>query len=275
MAALRPLRSTQFLASLAGLAAFATLLLLTACTTTQPSPPTNPRPAAADQPLRVGINPTMPPIAFKEGGQLAGLEADLARGFAEHLGRRVEFVEMAWVDLLPALQRGRVDIVMSGMSITPERAAIVDFTPAYLNSGLAVLLRRDRESALGYFFNAKVRLGVKPGTTGDYFVQQEHPRNPVKRFRDPREAAEAVQKGSIEVFFIDAPVAWYLAGQFESRGLTASTTLLTTEALAWAVRKGDVPLLDSATEYLELIRQNGAKTAIMRRWLGAMYAPAK
>ena len=84
-----------------------------------------------------------------------------------------------------------------------------------------------------------------------------------------------MRKGAIEVFFIDAPVAWYLAGQYESAGLTATTSLLTTESLAWAVRKGDAALLDAATEYLESIRQNGAKTAIMRRWLGAMYAPAK
>lgn len=257
------------------MAAFA-LLTLTACTTTQPqTAPTAPQAAPAGKPLRVGINPTMPPIAFKEGGKLSGIEPDLGRGFAQHLGRPVEFVELAWVDLLPALQRGRVDVVMSGMSITPERTTIVDFTPAYLTSGLTVVLRRDQETALGYFFNEKVKLGVKPGTTGEFYVQQQHPRNPVKRYRDPREAAEAIRKGNIEVFFIDAPVAWYLAGQYESAGLTATTSLLTTESLAWAVRKGDVPLLDSATEYLELIRQNGAKTAIMRRWLGGMYAPAK
>lgn len=271
---------------LPGLVALTALLALAGCTTPPPGtpapavPPTAGKPAAAvppaaGKPLRVGINPTMPPIAFKEGARMAGMEAELALGLAAHLGRKVEFVELPWVDLLPALQRGRVDIVMSGLSITPERSVIVDFTPAYLNSGLVALLRRNQEAALGYFFNEKVKLGVKPGTTGEFYIQQEHPRNPVTRFRDPVEAAEALRKGRIEVFFIDAPVAWHLAGKYEAAGLTATTTLLTTEALAWAVRKGDVPLLDAATEYLELIRQNGVKTAIMRRWLGAMYAPVK
>ena len=259
------------------------LLFLAACATTAPPPPAaaSPQPTAAapkpttGKPLRIGVNPTMPPIVFKEGSQLTGIEADLGRGFAQHLGRPVEFVELPWNDLLPALQRGRVDIVMSGMSITAERQSIVDFAPPYLNSGLVAVLRRDQQEALGYFFNQKVKLGVKPGTTGEFYVQQQHPRNPVKKFREPREAAEAIKKGNIEVFFIDAPVAWYLAGQYESAGLTATTSLLTTEALGWAVRKGDVPLLDAATEYLELIRKNGAKTAIMRRWLGGMYAPGK
>jgi ABC-type amino acid transport substrate-binding protein len=260
-------RWCPFLTATVGVACF-----LVACATAKRPGPSA---AALGKPLRVGINATMPPLAFKEGGQFAGIEPDFAFGLAKHLNRPVVFVELAWADLLPALGRGRVDIVMSGMSITPQRQAIVDFSPPYLETGLVALLRRDQEEALGYFFNEKVKIGVKPGTTGEFYVQQNHPRNPVTRFRQPAEAAEAITKGRIEILFIDALVAWRLAGQYETAGLTATTSLLTTESLAWAVRKGDIALLDAATDYHEIIRRDGQKTALMRRWLGAAYRPAQ
>jgi len=218
--------------------------------------------------------PTMAPLASKNGSELVGIEPDFARGLAQSLGRKLVFVELPWGELLPALQRGRVDIVMSGLSITPERQALVDFTPPYLETGLVALLRRDQEDALGYFFNPKVKIGVMAGTTGEFYVQQQHPRNPITRFREPEAAAVAIQKGKIEIFFIDALVAWRLAGQFEAAGLTATTSLLTTESLAWAVRKGDSALLEAATAYHQHIREDGEKTLLMRRWMGTNYRPA-
>lgn len=241
-----------------------------------PDSPASPASASAPaRPLRVGINPEAAPLAFKEGREFAGIEPDFARGLGEHLGRPVVFVELPWVELLPALQRGRVDIVMSGMTITPQRQAIVNFAPPYLESGVVALLPRDREAALGFFFNERVRLGVKPGTTAEFYVQANHPRNPITRFRHPPDAAEAIVRGQIEIFFTDALVAWRLAGQFEASGLTATTSLLTTDLLAWAVRKDDIQMLDAATEYHEKIRLDGQKTALMRRWLGAAYRPAQ
>lgn len=251
--------------------------LLASCTTTDaPSSPAKPTPAAAPgKPLRVGINPTMAPIAYKEGGELKGIEPDLARGLAQHLGRKLQFVEIPFVELIPALQRGRIDIIMSGMSITPQRQALVEFAPPYLSTGLVALLRRDQEGALGYFFNEKVKIGVKPGTTGEFYVQQEHSRNPVTRYPQPEAAAEAIIKGKIEIFFVDALVAWRLAGQYEAAGLTATTSLLTTESLAWAVRKDDPALLAAVTQYHQLIRENGEKTLLMRRWMGMNYRPAE
>lgn len=254
------------------------LLVVAGCTTTDTSKPTTTataKPEPPAKPLRVGINPVMPPFAFKDGGKLVGIEPELAQGFATRLKRKLVFVELAWSDLIPALKRGDVDMVASGVSITQDRQTVVAFSAPYLNSGLVALLPRDRESALGFFFNDKIKLGVVPGTTGEFFVQAEHARNPVKRFKDPREGAEAIRKGKIEIMFLDAPVAWYLAGQYEAAGLTATRSLLTNESLAWATSKNNVALLDAATEYLESIRRDGFKTQVMRRWLGTAYAPAQ
>jgi ABC-type amino acid transport substrate-binding protein len=72
--------------------------------------------------LRVGTTPQYPPLTFPQQGHVTGLEVDCARGVAAELGRRVEVVELAWEALIPALEAGQIDVIMSGMSITEARA---------------------------------------------------------------------------------------------------------------------------------------------------------
>ena len=92
-------------------------------------------------PLRVGISPDQPPLAFRQDRDLAGIEVDFARELARALGRRVRFVELDWKALIPALERGDVDVVMSGLSITPERAERVLFATPYMRAGQLALIR--------------------------------------------------------------------------------------------------------------------------------------
>jgi polar amino acid transport system substrate-binding protein len=79
--------------------------------------------AASSDPtvLRVGVSPKSPPMIFKQGGQVVGVEADLAGALGQALGRRVVFVEEDWGNLIDALCEERIDIIMSGMSITQAR----------------------------------------------------------------------------------------------------------------------------------------------------------
>ena len=78
--------------------------------------------------LRVGIAPDYPPLAFKENGNILGVEPDLARALAHQLGVELVLVETPWEDLVPSLQQGRIDVIMSGMSVTEERSRAVSKT---------------------------------------------------------------------------------------------------------------------------------------------------
>src|SRR5499433_2904553 len=92
--------------------------------------------------LRVGITPNYPPLAFKQQGHLAGLEVDFARGVEVELGRPVALVELAWDALIPALESGMIDIIMSGMSITEARTQRVWFVSNYLRVGQMAMFRK-------------------------------------------------------------------------------------------------------------------------------------
>src|SRR6478672_9863481 len=93
--------------------------------------------------LRVGVSPIFPPMVFKQGKELAGVEVDLARELGQELGREVKFIELPWDDQSEALNAGKIDIIMSSMSITQARKWVVDFARPYLIVGQMTLVRRE------------------------------------------------------------------------------------------------------------------------------------
>ena len=72
-------------------------------------------------PLRVGVSPDYPPVIFEHEGEIVGIEADLARRLGQTMKRRIEFVRIPFPDLIDALEANEIDVIMSGLSITPER----------------------------------------------------------------------------------------------------------------------------------------------------------
>ena len=98
--------------------------------------------------LRVGVTPGFAPAVFEQDGEIVGIEADLARALGERLGRRVVFERFAEGELLGALEAGEVDVVMSGLSITPERARRVLFATPYMESGQLALIRAHEIAAV-------------------------------------------------------------------------------------------------------------------------------
>ena len=239
------------------------LALLIGCATTQP--PVEADPAI----LRVGITANAPPMVFKEGGQVVGVEAELAQALGRDLGRRVVFLEYAWEDLTDALVEGKVDILMSSMTITPARRYRIAFTNPYLKVGQAALVRADENYK--YMVNlgesATKGVGVERGTTADQLIRKEFPRAKVKYYSSGDSGAEALISRNLDLYVGDSPMIWYLASRFESDGLTVAPMLLTEEYLGWGVRRTDDALLAKVNAFLLRAQESGELTTIMRRWM--------
>src|SRR5262249_12516006 len=150
-------------------------------------------PVGDSAPLRVGVSPVFPPMVFKQGKELAGVEIDLARAFAEKLGRKVVFVELNWKDQTEALVAGKTHIIMSSMSITPARNAVMTFTKPYLKVGQMALVRREdrNKHILGLMVTAESKLGAIKGTTGEFLGQREFPKAKLKTYSSGADAARA------------------------------------------------------------------------------------
>jgi ABC-type amino acid transport substrate-binding protein len=225
------------------------------------------RPAATPA-LRVGVSPVFPPMVFKQNGELAGVEVDLARALGESLGRKATFVELPWEDQIEALAAGRIDIIMSSMSITTARRFVLDFTRPYLVVGQLTLVRREDQGqyALGFPIRPPGTVGVLKATTGEFLVEREFPKASRKAFASGTDAANALKKKKIDLFISDSTLIWYLAGMHAADGLSAVPLALSEEQLAWGTRKGDEKLLAAANEFIQKSSQDGSLKRILQRW---------
>jgi len=236
------------------------------CAVIAPAPAAETSAATA---LRVGITANAPPMIYKEGGKITGMETDFAQALGQALGRPVKFVEVDWDDQIPALLESKTDIIMSSMSITRPRQFRIAFSKPYLHVGQMALVRNQDANAyaLGFPYRPEGVIGVKKGTTGDFLVQQEFPTSKRKEFTSGADGAKALVKKRIDLFIGDSPMIWWLSGVNEANGLTAVPILLSEENLAWGVRKGDAELLAAVNRALDQMQQDGKLAAIVKRWI--------
>lgn len=220
--------------------------------------------------LRVGVAPAYPPVVFEQDGEIVGIEADLARGLGARLGRRIEFERFDETELIGALERGEVDVVMSGLSITPERAARVRFCLPYLQVGQLALIRSADLGRFGRIHTIRrpgARVGFVYGTTGERFVASELARATSFGFDDVEAGVRSLRAGRIDFFVHDAPTIWRIAGDPEQRDLHGLYQLLTQEELAWAVRRDDAELKARLDATLEQWQREGSLQPVIDRWI--------
>lgn len=221
-------------------------------------------------PLRVGVAPTYPPIAFEHNGEIVGIEPDLARLVADKIGRRVDFRRYPFGELLDALERGEVDVAMGGLSITDERSRRVRFTEPYMQVGQLALIRTQDVARFGRIQSIKrpgTRVGYEHGTTGEEFVGERLTRSVAFGFDSVEEGLRSLRANRIDCFIHDSPTIWLLAGDPHNRDLLGLYRPLTDEHLAWALRHADQRLADLLNATLSHWRREGMVEPILNRWI--------
>ncbi len=238
----------------------------------------NQTPAATVAPdasvLRVGVSTNAPPLIFKQGSEIVGLEAELAQKFGDSLGKSVAFIELAWEEQIPALLANKTDIIMSGMSITKMRQVRIEFSRPYFRTGQMALTRNKYLKMIpqNYYgihgMSITARFGVVRGTVGETFVQQNFGRaKEIVPYKTSRQAVDALLKGRIDLVIHDGPIILLLAAENETRGLAVIRSLLSEEYLAWGIRKNDVELLEAANNFVEMMIKQDQLDPIINRWI--------
>ena len=238
----------------------------------QPKPePPKPSGTLLQPQLRIGISPDYVPLAYKDPTfGLSGVEVDFANQLGKGLGKTIVFVETPFPDLIQALLEERIDIVMSGMSITNERAKLVSFTDPYARIGQMALVRaKDRSTFpnVQSFSKLTSKIGFVQMTTGEMAAKAFFPEATLAPQPTVDDGIAALRKGEIQVFIHDAPTVWRIAGNPNEKELEGLYWPLTKEPLAWAVRKDDEPLRFALNRELEQWRLNGSLKQILSRWV--------
>ena len=241
-----------------------------------PSPPSQPEPPKPSgtllkSQLRIGISPDYMPLAYKDPALgLVGVEVDFANRVGKELGKTIVFVETPFPELVQSLVEDRIDIIMSGMSITSERAERVSFTDPYTRIGQMALVRAKDRSAfpdVQSFSKLTSGVGFVQETTGEMAAKAFFSRAILAPQPTIDGGIEALRKGEIEVFIHDAPTIWRIAGNPNEKEIEGLYWPLTQEPLAWAVRKDDEPLRFALNRELEKLRVNGSLKQILSRWV--------
>ena len=229
--------------------------------------------AAEDAPpLRIGMAPNYPPLAFKAEGQLKGIEVDFAKRLGGALNRKIEIIQLEWEKLAPALEAKKIDMVMSGTSITEERKQKVNFTDSYLTVGQMVIVRADDYDELRdpeAMDQSTSRVGYVSRTTGDQWARANLKKAKLHGYTNTDEGVAALENNQIDYFIQDAPAVWRVTGNVMNAHpkLKGLYKPLTTEQLAWAVPKDNPELLAQLNKVLAQWKKDGTLDDVIDDWI--------
>ncbi len=192
--------------------------------------------------IRVGMSGDQAPFNVKSrSGELIGFEVDLVRMMAHSMGVNVEYVTRPFPELLPALKKGDVDIVMSGMSITAERSLDAVFVGPYMMSGKS-LLTDDQEladvSRTEDIDQANLTLAALRDSTSQAFVQKRLPIAKLVTVESYDEGVRMTLEEEVDALVADMPACALAVLRYPDKNLSTLSAPFTVEPIGIASRYG-------------------------------------
>jgi ABC-type amino acid transport substrate-binding protein len=207
-----------------------------------------------------------------KSGKLIGLEIDLITALANAMGLEALFNTMAFAELLPALNKGDVDLVISGMTITPERNAKVAFVGPYFITGKSLLAKPNiiEEAAnIAALNNPKRSYASVAGSTSEEFVHDVLPKAKIVTTKDHDQAVQLVIDGKVDALIADFQICAFAAWQNPEADLEILHTPFTVEPLGIALPADDPLLVNLVTNYLATLEYTGLLGQFKAKWLSA------
>jgi len=221
--------------------------------------------------LVVGTAGNMPPLNMTtKEGELIGYEVDLARNMASAMGVRAKMEVMPFAELLPALQSGKIDLILSNMTITPGRNLKVAFVGPYFESGKAFLTKIKTIAAADEpdDIDAKnTRLVALKGSTSQAFVEKAISDATLVTANDYDEAVKMVLEDKVHAMVADYPICVVSVFRYPNQGLLSVVTTLTYEPIGVGVPAGDPLLVNWVENFLGIAAEVGLFEELKNKWL--------
>ncbi len=218
--------------------------------------------------LVIGTTGTQPPLSMTtKGGEIIGLDADIAKLIATGLGVKIRFSKMLFSELIPALESGKVDMIISGMTMTLERNAKVPFIGPYCVSGKGILCKEKRLAALNEegLDSPKFKVAALKGSTSQAFVETVTPKAKLVAVASYDEGLNLLYEDKIDVLVADFPFCLYCVARYMDKGLTVKGGRLTFEPLGIGIRE-DALLLNWLGNFLNILNGTGDLTKLHETW---------
>ena len=218
------------------------------------------------QTYTVGTSAGFPPFEYVEDGEIVGFDIDLMKAIGEEMGFNVEFQDIAFDSLIPALKTGNIDIVAAGMTITEQREQAVDFTDSYYSANQSVIVQEDSEMNISVLYGDH-DISVQTGTTGDLWVTENLKdqgilTGKVQRYDTFVLCVSDLVNGNVDAVVLDEPVAQRYA---KTRPVEIVGVIVTGENYGLAVNEGNTELLDTLNEGLERVKESGKMDELIEK----------
>ena len=199
--------------------------------------------------------------------EIVGYDVDFAKALAKSLGVRLELVATNPANRIPLLQSGKVDLIVADITITPERAQVIDFSTPYFVTGQQFLVAADGADKLDAY--GKSRIGAVKGTTGEQALHQRFPQARVLAYDDIPLALTALRNGNVQAITQDSTIlAGLLAEAPDKAKFKILPDLLSKEEIGVGVPKGETALLNTVNSELVKLEQSGDAAKIYAAWFG-------
>lgn len=225
--------------------------------------------SGADSKLTVAMELAYPPFETKDdAGEPAGVSVDFMRAFGEAYGYVVTIENTAFDGLIPSLQTGRADCVMSSITITPEREETVDFSDPYAQAQLAILANSESGIAEAADLDQEgMTVAVKTGSTGDVYATNHLENAEILRLADESACVTEVVQGRADGFLYDQLTIY--RNHEANPDTTEAVFIPFQDPEYWgiAVQKGNTELLDQLNEFIAQSRADGTFDALTEKYL--------
>jgi len=223
--------------------------------------------------LIMATNAAFPPYEYIEGNEIVGIDAEIAGAIAEKLGLELQIDDMEFDAIVESVKGGKADIGLAGMTVTPEREEVVNFTASYATGVQVVIVAEDSAiTSVDDLFaeGASHKIGVQRNTTGDLYTTwdlEDAGLATIDRYSKGADAVQALITGKVDCVVIDnEPAKAFVAA---NEGLKILETEYVLENYAAAMSKDNTALYEAVNGALEALIADGTVQAIIDKYIPA------
>ncbi len=215
--------------------------------------------------LVMATNAEFQPYEYHEGDAIVGIDVEIAQAIADDLGMELKIEDMAFDSIIAAVQSGKADVGLAGLTVTEDRLANVNFSNPYTQSAQVIIVNEGSEIAGPDDLTGK-SIGVQLGTTGDIYAGDIEGAV-IERDNKGFEAIQSLMQNKIDAVIIDREPAKVFVSQ--SEGLVLLDEAFTIEDYAIAVAKDNTELLDKINASLKKMQESGKLQEIIDKHITA------
>ena len=219
--------------------------------------------------LVIGMELAFPPFEMLDSsGQPAGVSVDMAHAMGQYLNRPVRIENIPFDGLIPSLKTGKIDVIISSMTVTDDRKKSIDFTDPYLKMGLAILAAKNSDiQSINDVDKPGRNVVVKKGTTGNIYALQHFKNAKLLVLNDQSACAIEVSQGKADCFIYDQISVFENWKKYEAT-TRAILQPFTQEEWAMGIKKGNDALRMQINGFLKQFKESGGFDALGAKYFG-------